>query len=46
MPQPKGMSLEREFAEWMKSHLGYTKTRLRLPVKGKVADRSYEVDGD
>lgn len=44
MKEPKGMSLEREFSVWMKSHLGYTKTKLRLPVKGKIADRAYEVD--
>jgi hypothetical protein len=44
MPETKGMSLEREFAQWMTSHLGYTSTRLRIPVKGKVADRAYEVD--
>lgn len=44
MAEAKGMSLEREFAEWMKSDLGYTKTRLRVPVKGKIADRAYEVD--
>jgi len=40
----KGKKLEREFAEWMKSDLGYSKTYLRVPVKGKVSERSYEVD--
>ena len=40
----KGKSLEREFAEWMKSDLGYSKTYFRVPVKGKVSERSYEVD--
>ncbi len=44
MPEPRGISLERTFAEWMKSTLGYTKTKLRVPVKGKIADRNYEVD--
>jgi hypothetical protein len=28
----------------MKSKLGYSKTRRRVPVKGKIADRAYEVD--
>ena len=40
----KGKSLEREFAKWMKSDLGYSKTYFRTPVKGKVSERSYEVD--
>jgi len=40
----KGKSLEREFAKWMKSDLGYSKTELRVPVTGKVSERSYEVD--
>ena len=40
----KGKSLEREFGEWMKSDLGYSKTEFRVPVKGKVSERSYEVD--
>ena len=40
----KGKKLEREFAEWMKSDLGYSKTYFRVPVKGKVSERSYEVD--
>lgn len=43
-PEARGISLERAFAEWMKSHLGYTRTRLRVPVKGRIADRAYEVD--
>lgn len=42
--EPRGMSLERAFAERMKSELGYTRTTLRVPVKGKIADRSYDVD--
>ena len=44
MAEPKGMSFEREFATWMEKNLGYTYTKLRIPVKGKVADRAYEVD--
>ena len=44
MQDIRGMSLEREFAQWMENELGYSKTKLRIPVKGKVADRSYEVD--
>jgi hypothetical protein len=40
----KGKSLEREFADWMKSNLGYSKTELRVPITGKVSERSYEVD--
>lgn len=41
---PRGLSLERAFAEWMKKELGYTSVWLRVPVKGRVADRAYEVD--
>lgn len=44
MAEPRGKSLEREFADWMRSNLGYKKTRLRVPVKGKIAERGYEVD--
>lgn len=44
MSEPRGISLERAFAEWMKSELGYTRTKLRQPVKGRIADRNYEVD--
>ena len=40
----RGVRLERQFAEWMKSDLGYNSTRQRVPVTGKVSDRSYEVD--
>ncbi len=44
MAEPRGISLERAFADWMKRELGYTRTKLRQPVKGKIADRAYEVD--
>lgn len=44
MTEPRGIILERAFGEWMKSELGYTRTKLRIPVKGRVADRNYEVD--
>lgn len=40
----RGISLEREFAEWMKSELGYTTTKMRQPIKGRVAERGYEID--
>ena len=40
----KGKRLEREFSEWMKSKLGFAKTKLREPITGKVSERSYEVD--
>jgi hypothetical protein len=40
----QGKSLEREFAEWMKSELGYTTTKMRQPIKGRVAERGYEID--
>ena len=40
----KGQLLERDFADWMTSKLGYSKTELRVPVTGKVSERSYEVD--
>lgn len=44
MSDPKGVNLEREFEEWMKAKLGYKETERRVPVKGQIADRPYEVD--
>ncbi len=41
---PKGMSLEREFSEFMVRRLGYDSVKLRVPVTGRVAQRNYEVD--
>ena len=40
----KGSELEQAFGSWMKRKLRYTRTEFRVPVKGKVADRAYEVD--
>ena len=40
----KGSELEQAFGSWMKHKLRYTRTEFRVPVKGKVADRAYEVD--
>ena len=40
----KGSELEQAFGSWMKHKLRYTRTDFRVPVKGKVADRAYEVD--
>jgi hypothetical protein len=40
----RGENLEHEFAHWMKSNLGYSKTEMRVPITGKVSERSYEVD--
>jgi hypothetical protein len=44
MKDPTGKLLEKEFSEWMEKNLGYIKTKKREIVKGKVADRGYEVD--
>lgn len=44
MSEARGAILERTFAEWMKSARGYSRTKLRVPVKGEIADRHYEVD--
>lgn len=44
MAEAKGIGLEREFAKYMESKLGYTNTKLRQPIKGKIAERNYEVD--
>jgi len=40
----KGEELEQHFAEWMKRKLRYTQVVFRHQVKGRVADRPYEVD--
>jgi hypothetical protein len=40
----KGSELEQAFGGWMKQKLRYTRTEFRVPVKGKIADRAYEVD--
>lgn len=40
----KGKRLEDDFAVWMKKRLGYRKVHLRERVRGRVAERPYEVD--
>lgn len=40
----KGSEFEQVFGRWMKEELRYTRTAFRVPVKGKIADRAYEVD--
>ena len=40
----KGSKLEQAFGSWISHKLRYTRTEFRVPVKGKVADRAYEVD--
>jgi len=40
----RGISMEKQFAEWMKSDLGYNSTRRRVPVTGKISERFYDVD--
>lgn len=40
----KGSELEQAFGSWMKRKLRYTRTEFRVPVKGRIADRAYEVD--
>jgi len=44
MKDRTGKSFEIEFADWMEDELGYTHTQIREWVKGKAADRGYEVD--
>jgi hypothetical protein len=44
MADRTGKTFERTVSEWLKEHMGYTKTRRRSPVKGKIADRHYDVD--
>lgn len=39
-----GTRLETEFAKFMSASLGYRRTNLRSHVKGRVANRGYEVD--
>lgn len=39
-----GRQLEREFASFLESSLGYTSTKQRVAVPGYVADRSWEID--
>jgi len=40
----KGKRFEDEFAAWMESDLGYTALHTRVPIKGQISERAYEVD--